>query len=296
MNLKRSLFAFLVMVFILSGCMADVNVSSKRTLQAPSDITQSNSTTVPVDAVQTAGVMINTLSFRNQKVDANGQIKSTLDATSLSSAITNYTGAKYGKVTLLSQEGAISSISAKRNAVIVEAKAAEAKRKEAEAKKKAEEARQKALASSADKNSSLQVAGNNDAMVFYPRTTLYGVDCYGCGGSNGNGRTATGIELSVSNGVKQSDGSWVPGITYDGYYIIAADRSIPLYSIVELSNHGLSGMGFSPDQPIKAIVVDRGGGISGAHIDLYVGSEGFINTQVWQNGSTPQATVLRYGR
>ena len=135
-----------------------------------------------------------------------------------------------------------------------------------------------------------------DTSVFYPRTTLYGVDCYGCNvRDDGTGNTATGVLLNPNIGVLQSNGSWLPGITYDGYYIIAADRSIPFYSIVEISNHGLSGMGFSPDVPIRAIVLDRGGAIAGAHIDLYIGSETYIN-QIHKASTQPVAKIIRYGR
>lgn len=139
-----------------------------------------------------------------------------------------------------------------------------------------------------------ETAANGDE--FYVKTTLYGVDCYGCHvREDGTGNTATGVLLNPSIGVQQSDGSWISGITYDGYYIIAADRSIPFYSIVEISNHGISGMGISPDQPIKCIVLDRGGGIAGNHIDLYIGSEASVN-QFSYNGSQAVAKVLRYGR
>lgn len=138
------------------------------------------------------------------------------------------------------------------------------------------------------------VAASGDE--FYVRTTMYGVDCYGCNvREDGTGNTATGVQLNPSWGVMQSDGTWVEGLTYDGYYVIAADGSIPFYSIVEISNHGLSGMGISPDQPLKCIVLDRGGGVNGNHIDLYIGSEANVGA-ISYNGSQAVAKVLRYGR
>ena len=73
------------------------------------------------------------------------------------------------------------------------------------------------------------------------------------------------------------------------------DASVPFYSIVEITNHGLSGMGISPDQPLKCIVLDRGGAITGNHVDLYIGSEKNVN-QFTQNGSTPTAKIIRYGK
>jgi len=131
---------------------------------------------------------------------------------------------------------------------------------------------------------------------FNVQTTLYGVDCYGCNvREDGTGNTATGVMLNPSLGVMQSDGTWLSGLTYDGYYVIAMDASIPFYSIVEISNHGLSGMGFSPDQPIRCIVLDRGGAIQGNHIDLYIGSEANVN-QISYNGSQATAKIIRYGK
>lgn len=131
--------------------------------------------------------------------------------------------------------------------------------------------------------------------TFEVYATLYGVDCYGCNvREDGSGNTAIGVQLNPNVGVRQSDGTWVEGLTYDGYYIIAMDPSIPFYSIVEISNHGLSGMGFSPDVPIKCMVLDRGGAIYDNHIDLYIGSEQNVN-QISYDGSQAVARILRYG-
>lgn len=109
---------------------------------------------------------------------------------------------------------------------------------------------------------------------FYPKTTTYGVDCKGCSGeTTGVGGTSLGIKLDVSKGVRQPDGSYLPGITYNGYYLVAADKNIPLGSVLEISEHTYSGAGLTPGVPFKAIVADRGGGVNGAHLDIYVGSE-----------------------
>ncbi len=103
--------------------------------------------------------------------------------------------------------------------------------------------------------------------------TSYGVDCKGCGGEDdGYGGTSAGIQMSTT-AVRQSDGSWVDGITYDGYYIVATDKAIPLCTIVEISNHKWSGQGLEPGVTFKAVVLDRGGAIKGTDIDLYTGSE-----------------------
>lgn len=103
--------------------------------------------------------------------------------------------------------------------------------------------------------------------TFKPRLTAYGADCIGCGSG-----TAGGVKLNTTQ-VLQSDGTWLDGITYDGYYIVAADKKIPMYSILKISNHGYSGKGLQPQVPIYAMVLDRGGGVNGSHLDFFVGSE-----------------------
>lgn len=105
------------------------------------------------------------------------------------------------------------------------------------------------------------------------RITRYGVNCYGCNvSSDGKGGTSAGIRLGLDS-VRQKDGTWKKGITYEGYYIIATSASIPLHSIVEISDHTVSGMGIQPGVPFRAIVLDRGGAIQGSKIDLFVGDE-----------------------
>lgn len=132
-----------------------------------------------------------------------------------------------------------------------------------------------------------------EARTFYPYTTTYGVDCYGCESVNGRGGTAHGVVLDVNQGVLV-DGTWQPGIKYGPYYIIAADPSIPMCSIIKIENHGLSGAGLSPDKPYYAIVLDRGGAIHGNHLDLYTGSESVpIITKVKKTQAV--AEIIRYG-
>lgn len=132
-----------------------------------------------------------------------------------------------------------------------------------------------------------------EARTFYPYTTTYGVDCYGCGGEDGRGGTAHGVVLDANAGVLVN-GKWQPGIQYGPYYIIAADPSIPMCSIVKIENHGLSGSGITPDKPYYAIVLDRGGAIYGNHIDLYTGWE---NSSYVQKVANTQAVaeIIRYG-
>jgi len=111
-----------------------------------------------------------------------------------------------------------------------------------------------------------------DAYYTSSRITRYGYDCYGCNYQNERGNTAAGIQIG-NNEVRQKDGSWKTGITYEGYYIIATSQSIPMCTIVEISNHSIEGRGIKKGVPFKAIVLDRGGAITGSKIDLFVGSE-----------------------
>ena len=104
------------------------------------------------------------------------------------------------------------------------------------------------------------------------RNTVYGADCKGCTIENGISSTSAQIEMT-KEAVRQSDGTWKSGITYDGYYLIAADPLIPLCTVVQISRHSYSGEGIEENESFLAIVVDRGGLIQGKSIDLYAGSE-----------------------
>lgn len=139
-----------------------------------------------------------------------------------------------------------------------------------------------------------QEQAKREARTFTPMTTTYGVDCYGCGGEDGRGGTSLGVTLDADMGVMMPDGSWQRGIRYGKYYIIAADPSIPLCSIIKISNHGLSGSGISPDKPYYAIVLDRGGAIYGSHLDLYIGREN-SGAIVKVKQTTPKAEIIRVG-
>lgn len=132
---------------------------------------------------------------------------------------------------------------------------------------------------------------------FRPSFSRYGVNCKGCRGEfTGSGNTAIGIKLDVDKGVQQADGSWKPGITWEGYYIVAADKSIPFCSIIEISNHNYSGEGLSPNVPFKAIVLDRGGAITNNRLDFYIGSEDLLNKNVKVvSKRTPLAKIVRLG-
>lgn len=129
------------------------------------------------------------------------------------------------------------------------------------------------------------------------RLTRYGYDCAGCTTtSNGYSKTASGIQISADR-VRQSNGEWALGLTYDGYHIVATSSNIPLFSILKISNHPFSGGGITAGQPFFAIVGDRG--VGGTAIDLFIGSEKNINA-IRQSGNPSSSNtvveVVRYGR
>ena len=132
---------------------------------------------------------------------------------------------------------------------------------------------------------------------FYPSFSRYGVDCEGCKGEyTGVGNTSIGIKMDVNKGVMQKDGTWKQGITWEGYYIVAADKSIPFCSILKITNHNYSGEGLKPNEPFYAIVLDRGGAITNNRLDFYVGSENWINKNVKSvSKKTPLAEIVRLG-
>lgn len=135
-------------------------------------------------------------------------------------------------------------------------------------------------------------AGN----YFNAKTTMYGVDCVGCSGQyTGRGNTGTGIQLDASRGVMQPDGSWKQGITYNGYYIVAADKNLPIGTVLKITDHGYSGWGITPGQPFYAMVLDRGGGISGNHLDLYAGSEKSLMLSLDNSVHHPKAEIISVG-
>ena len=132
---------------------------------------------------------------------------------------------------------------------------------------------------------------------FNPKFSRYGLDCVGCSGQyTKTGGNALGIRLDGTKGIQQADGSWKQGITWEGYYIVASDPSIPLCSILEISNHNYSGEGLNPDEPFYAIVMDRGGAIKNNRLDFYIGLEGNLNKNVKVvSQRTPVARIVRVG-
>lgn len=104
------------------------------------------------------------------------------------------------------------------------------------------------------------------------RNTVYGADCLGCTITNGIGSTSSQIEVTTES-VRQSDGRWKDGVTYDGYYLIASDKALPMCTVVRISNHSYEGEGIKRGIPFYALVVDRGSMIQKNTIDLFAGTE-----------------------
>jgi len=133
---------------------------------------------------------------------------------------------------------------------------------------------------------------------FNPKFSRYGVNCKGCSGQNsGHGNFAVGIGADVNNGVRQFSGKYKKGITFEGYYIVASDRSIPLCTILEIDNHNFKGEGLEPGVPFYAVVLDRGGAIKNNRLDFYIGDERHYNDFVKYSGKRlPIATIIAFGK
>lgn len=133
---------------------------------------------------------------------------------------------------------------------------------------------------------------------FKGKLSRFGVNCSGCSGeSSGSGGFASGVKASIYKGVRQSNGTWKKGITYDGYYIVAADSSIPLCTVLQFTNHSISGSGISKGATFYAVVLDRGGAIKGNRIDFYIGDENNYKNVIKYNGSSSATvTIKAYGK
>ncbi len=131
--------------------------------------------------------------------------------------------------------------------------------------------------------------------VFFPtRIFRYGADCGGCRPNElGRHNIASMINIGTKPEVRQADGTYLDGITYEGYYILASDRALPFCTIVEIENHKFSGMGLTPGVPFKAIVLDRG--VSGRTLDLFVGTQSNLNVVRLTQTQYPKVTIIGQG-
>lgn len=122
----------------------------------------------------------------------------------------------------------------------------------------------------------------------------YGADCAGCHVAvDGTSGTASGIMVSTT-GVRQSNGVWSAGITYNGYYLVASSTSLPMCTIMEISNHKYSGTGLQPGIPFKVLVIDRG--VSGSLLDLFVGSERNLSIVRLTGNHQPVAKIIGFAK
>jgi len=133
---------------------------------------------------------------------------------------------------------------------------------------------------------------------FNPKFSRYGVNCKGCTGQkSGHGNFAVGIGADVNKGVRQFNGKYKKGLTFEGYYIVASDRAIPLCTVLRISNHNFKGDGLKPGVPFYAVVLDRGGAIKKNRLDFYIGDERFYNDIIKYSGRRkPLATIVAFGK
>lgn len=117
---------------------------------------------------------------------------------------------------------------------------------------------------------------NSSPVAFNGKLTAYGPDCPGC-----SGNSACPPRQNFKNGNIYFDDQ-----IYGKVRVVAADRSIPCGSIVRISGIGIY------NEPILAIVMDRGGAVNGSHMDLLFTSqtnlEGFTTSNV-------KFEIIRYG-
>ncbi|WP_336638408.1 hypothetical protein [Lysinibacillus fusiformis] len=114
-----------------------------------------------------------------------------------------------------------------------------------------------------------QVSRSNDVNLTQMTmlATHYGPDCAGCSG-------ITTSEYDVRN-----------TIYYNGMRVLAAPRSIPLYTIMRVT--------YSDGTTFKGIVLDRGGDIVNGRLDVLVASE----SEAYRLGKqTVTVTILKYGK
>lgn len=132
---------------------------------------------------------------------------------------------------------------------------------------------------------------------FTASLSRYGVNCVGCTGEEtGYGVFSVGVGINLAKGIKQYNGSWLPGITYEGYYILATDPAIPLCTIVEFTDHNISGLTINSGEPFYAVVLDRGGAIKGNRVDFYIGDEDNYQSLIKYTGAArAKVTIVAFG-
>ena len=109
---------------------------------------------------------------------------------------------------------------------------------------------------------------SSSPVAFNGKLTAYGPDCPGC-----SGNSACPPRQNFKNG-----NIYFEDQVYGTVRVVAADRSIPCGSIVRISGISIY------SEPVLAIVMDRGGAVTGNHMDLLFTSqsnlEGFTTSNV----------------
>lgn len=114
-------------------------------------------------------------------------------------------------------------------------------------------------------------------VAFIGTLTAYGPDCVGCGGNS-----ACPPRQNFKNGNIYFDDQ-----VYGKIRVVAADRSLPCGSIVRISGINIY------NEPVIAVVLDRGGAIKGNHLDLLFETE--KNLQGFGTSHQIKFEILRYG-
>ena len=112
---------------------------------------------------------------------------------------------------------------------------------------------------------------------FNGKLTAYGPDCPGC-----SGNSACPPRQNFKNG-----NIYFEDQVYGKVRVVAADRSIPCGSIVRISGINIY------SEPILAIVMDRGGAVTGNHMDLLFTSQS--NLEGFATSHNIKFELIRYG-
>ncbi len=114
-------------------------------------------------------------------------------------------------------------------------------------------------------------------VAFMGKLTAYGPDCKGCGGGS-----ACPPRQNFKNG-----NIYFNDQTYGKIRVVAADRSLPCGSIVRMTGISIY------SEPVIAVVMDRGGAVKGAHLDLLFTSQ--KNLEGFKTSNNIKFEILRYG-
>ena len=114
-------------------------------------------------------------------------------------------------------------------------------------------------------------------VAFMGTLTAYGPDCPGC-----SGNSACPPRQNFKNG-----NIYFEDQTFGKVRVVAADRSIPCGSIVRISGINIY------NEPILAIVMDRGGAVTGNHMDLLFTSQS--NLEGFATSNNIKFEIIRYG-